>query len=170
MVQSECRIFQIAHSEEKQGFKRIGEAWNISRYWNRRWTNQYKSEFCSFLIHEFSFTFHISLLRKHILHLPSRSHNSVFPTRKKWFLIAEKFGKNGMVESELCWEHDFLNSKRFCQNCYLSSPVFEVHIYVGWNLHSRFKIPVKLNLLTSPCLNSLILLLNLCWWYWIVEY
>ena len=37
---------------------------------------------------------------------------------------------------------------------------FEVHIFVEWKLDTRFKIPVKLNLFTSPCLNSLILLLN----------
>ena len=66
-----------------------------------------------------------------------------------------------MVESKLYWEHDCLNSKRFCQNCYLSCPVFEVHIVVEWKLHNPLEVPAKLCLFTFPCLNGLILLLNL---------
>ena len=79
MVQSECRIFQIALDDGKQGFNSQGmleicldseiedELTKIKRKYSIH-------EFRSFVIQKFAFTFVlISLLRKHSLQLPSHS-------------------------------------------------------------------------------------------------
>ena len=166
MVQSEYRISQIALFEGKQGFNWQGmlEICLNSKIEDELTKIKRKSsmdEFCSYMIQEFAFTFVLmSLLRKHILQLPSRWHISnqkkmIFNCGKVWIELNN-------------WKEVVLGTSFLKFKAILSTFIF---VFSGWTLcwTESIWILAKLCLFTSACLNSLILLLNFCWWYWTVE-
>ena len=171
MVQSKCGVSQIALFEEKQGFNWQGmlETCLDSEIEGELTKIERKSsmdEFCSYVIQEFAFTFVlISLLRKHSLQLPSRWHISTawhISNQKKIIFNCGKVWIELNNWKEVVLGTRFLKFKAILSTFIIIFPGWTHHIFVGRN---PFEILANMCLFTSPYLNSLILLLNFCWWY-----